>query len=91
MSGVVNMKELRKPACCPRCKRNDLRRIVGGRPNEEGWKMIDSGDAVPGDCFLRPWKEDWRCVKCGHEWCDKTDPARIKFENLAQKIIDKNS
>ena len=80
------MTELRKPDSCPECESTAIKRIVGGRPNEEGMKMIEAGKAVPGDCFMREWKEDWYCSACEHQWCDKTDPVRIEHERLYRKL-----
>ena len=85
------MKELRKPESCPECGSGDIKKIVGGIPSDAGWEMIDAGEAVVGDCFMRDWKENWRCSDCGHSWCDKTDPARIELEELYLRVKSKFS
>jgi len=84
------MQKLRKPEKCPKCQASVILRIVGGVPCKEGLQMIKKQEAILGDCFIRAWKEDWHCKKCGYEWCDKTDHYRIEIEALAQKIIAKH-
>jgi ribosomal protein L37AE/L43A len=84
-----NMMKLRKPEICPICSRSNIKRIVGGIPDEVGMSLIEVGEAVAGDCFMRDWKEDWLCTDCGHRWCDKTDPARIELEELYMQIKNK--
>ena len=83
---MIEMNDLRKPDLCPECGGSRIKRIVGGIPNDVGWQMIEQGVAIPGDCFMRDWKEDWHCQDCGHEWCDRADPARIELEELYRRI-----
>ncbi len=80
------MTDLRKPRSCPNCSGCNIKRIVGGTPDEVGMALLEAGKAVIGDCFARDWKEDWHCADCGHQWCDRTDPARIELEELLTKI-----
>lgn len=81
------MDDLRKPEICPKCGCSTIKRIVGGRPSRKGFELIAAGEAVQGTCFLKKWKEDWFCTECKHQWCDKTDPARIEMERLYEMII----
>ena len=83
------MQELRKPELCPKCGARDFKRIVGGRPTQEGWDMINSGQAVLGTCFESLDRPDWRCMACRHEWFDATDPARIELDQTLQRILER--
>lgn len=51
-------------------------------------ELIRKGDAVPGTCFLKEWKEDWYCPSCSYKWCDKSDPVRIEQEELLRSILE---
>lgn len=81
------MKTLTRPKACPQCGGKSIKRIIGGQPNSEGMQMIESGEAVSGDSFLKEWKEDWHCTECSNEWCDKDDPARIEMEDEINKLL----
>lgn len=83
------MSDLKKPDCCPKCGKDNIKQIIGGTPNREDMALISSGLAVCGDCFMKEWKEDWHCANCKYNWCDKNDPERIKLENLYLKIKNK--
>jgi len=85
------MQELRKPESCPRCGGRAIKRIVGGRPSEEGWAMIERGEAIAGTCFASLDRPDWHCAVCGHQWFDPTDPARQEVDELFRRIFQKGN
>jgi hypothetical protein len=66
-----------------------MKRIIAGRPNREGWEMIENGEAVHGCCFVSFESPDWRCSSCGHHWFDPTDPGRKEMDNLLRRILGK--
>ena len=84
------MLELRKPEFCPKCASDELKRIIYGRPNQDGMNMIGDGLAVPGRCFMEPWLPDWQCAHCKYEWFEETDPSMQELEELAERIGNKH-
>ena len=74
--------ELRKPETCPSCSGHDIRRIMYGLPTDETLRRAERGEVVLGGCTVFDDMPDWRCMTCGHEWFDPTDPVRIEHDRL---------
>ncbi len=78
----------RKPTTCPKCGRgSDIRFIVRGLPSEDGWKMIESNEAVAGGCLMFEKMPMWRCVVCGCDFSDESDPAVIEHRRLERRLF----
>lgn len=82
-----------KPTACPKCDATDIRFIIRGMPSEHGLAMIQRGEAVDGGWYVAEGLPLWRCMACGCEFTDETDPAvvelrateRAEFEKLRRR------
>lgn len=77
---------LRKPTSCPSCRGSDIRRIMYGLPTTETLERAKRGEVVLGGCSIFDDMPDWRCMSCGHQWFDPTDPVRIEWDQLLMRL-----
>jgi hypothetical protein len=80
------MAQLRKPTACPKCDGMSILRIMHGYPNEEGWALVQKGEATLGGCFVTEWEADWECQACHHRWFDSDDPVKQEMEQLLAEL-----
>ena len=83
--------ELRRPKSCPRCGSSKIVGILYGRPNDEGWDAVESGEYILGGCFVMPGQPDWECTTCSYQWFDADDPARIRRDQILDDLLNDNS
>ena len=82
---------LRRPTACPACGSDRLKRLVWGRPSEEGQVWIDRGTAITAGCTPPPYPPQWRCSGCGHEWKDLTDPDQQRLDEIERRFRERRA
>ena len=83
---LLTPDDLRKPDECVECAGTSIRLICYGLPTDETLRRAQCDEIVLGGCTIVDDMPDWRCMDCGHEWFDPSDPVRIERDRLMAEI-----